>query len=292
VPFAPGGATDALARHFADRMSKDAAQNIIVENVAGAGGTIGAARVAKAKPDGYTFLVGHIGYMAAAPGLYKQLAYDPVADFEGVARLPDTPMVLVTGSGGRFKTIQSLIEFSRQNNGGLNLGNAGVGSAGHLVAALFSTAMNADVTHISYKGNAPAITDLVAGRIDGIFDQSNTAVAHVNGGRVSALATTAKQRLSQMPDVPTMIEAGLPELDVATWYGIYAPKHTPPDRIKWIYERFKAAMNDQSFTSKLVEQGYMPVAPELSTGKALAEHTKREGQLWQKVIAEAGIPSN
>src|SRR3954466_14998382 len=153
VPFAAGGATDTLARQFAERMSRGARQPIVVENVAGAGGTVGATKVAKAKPDGYTMLIGHVGYMAAAPGLYKQLGYDPVQDFEAVARFPDTPLVLIAGRDARAKTIQGLIDFARANPEKLNVGNAGVGSSGHLVAALFASGIKAAVTHVSYKGN-------------------------------------------------------------------------------------------------------------------------------------------
>src|SRR6185436_6042090 len=163
VPFAPGGATDALARQFAERMGRGAKQPFLVENIAGAGGTLGAGRVARAKPDGYTLLVGHVGYMAAATGLYKQLGYDPVADFDAVARFPDTPLVLIAGRDARVKTIQALIDFARKNPEKLNVGNAGVGSSGHLVAALFASGIRANVTHVSYKGNAPALPDIISG---------------------------------------------------------------------------------------------------------------------------------
>lgn len=292
VPFAAGGATDALARQFAERMARNAKQPIIVENVAGAGGTVGAARVAKAKPDGYTYLIGHMGYMAAATGLYKQLPYDPVQDFEPVARFPDTPMVLVCGRSGRFNSIGSMIEFARKNPGQVNMGNAGVGSAGHLVAALFASALKADVTHVSYKGNAPAITDVMSGRIDCMFDQSNTALPQVRGEKVVAFATTSKERLAQMPNVPTMVESGLAGFEAATWYGIYAPKGTPREQINWLHARFREAMDDAQFTLKLAEQGYMLLKPELTSPEALASHTRSEGTLWRKVIADAGIPLN
>lgn len=292
VPFAAGGATDALGRQFAERMGRNAKQSIIVENIAGAGGTVGAARVAKARPDGYTFLVGHMGYMAAATGLYKQLPYDPVQDFEPVARFPDTPMVLVCGRSGRFNDIGSMIAFAKKNPGQVNMGNAGVGSAGHLVAALFASALKADVTHVSYKGNAPALTDVMSGRIDCMFDQSNTALPQVRGDKVAAFATTSKERLPQMPKVPTMVESGLAGFEAATWYGIYAPKGTPREHIKWLHARFRDAMDDAQFTGKLVEQGYVLLKPDLTSPEALASHTRSEGSLWRKVISDAGIPLN
>lgn len=292
VPFAAGGATDALARQFAERMSSVSKQTFLVENTPGAGGTVGAARVAKAKSDGYTLLVGHIGYMAAAPALYKQLPYNPVQDFEAVARFPDTPLVLIVGRNSSFASIQSLMEYAKLNPGKVNIGNAGVGSAGHLVAALFASALKTEVTHVSYKGNAPALVDIISGRIDGMFDQSNTALPQMRGEKVMALATTSTDRLPQMPNVPTLGESGLPGFEATTWYGIYAPKGTPREHIDWIFAQFKEAMDDPAFTGKLVEQGYVLVKPELRTSAALAMHTRREVDLWKKVIADAGISPN
>jgi tripartite-type tricarboxylate transporter receptor subunit TctC len=292
VPFAAGGATDTLARNFAERMSRGAKQPIIIENVAGAGGTVGAARVAKAKPDGYTFLVGHLGYMAAAPGLYKHLAYDPVQDFDAVARFPDTPMVLICGRENRLTDITSLMDFAKRHPGKVNIGNAGVGSAGHLVAALFASALKTDVTHVAYKGNAPALTDIIAGRVDCMFDQSNTALPQVRGERVVALAATSRNRLPQMPAVPTLGESGLAGFEAATWYGIYAPRGTDRAHIQWLLAQFNEAMNDAGFIGKLVEQGYVLIKPELRGPEALAAHTRSEVDLWKKVIATAGIPPN
>jgi tripartite-type tricarboxylate transporter receptor subunit TctC len=292
VPFAAGGATDALARQFAERMSRNAPHNLIVENIAGAGGTVGAARVAKARPDGYTYLVGHMGYMAAAVGLYKQLPYDPVQDFDAVARFPDTPMVLICGRQARMKSIGEMMAFARANPGKVNIGNAGVGSAGHLVAALFASALKVELTHVSYKGNAPALADIMGGQIDCMFDQSNTALPQVRGEKVLALATTASQRLPQMPDVPTLNESGVHGFEAATWYGIYAPKGTPREAIGWMLGQFRQAMEDSAFTRKLVEQGYVLLSPELIGPEALAAHTRREIERWKKVIADAGIPAN
>ena len=292
VPFAAGGATDTLARQFAERMSRGARQPIVVENVAGAGGTVGAAKVAKSKPDGYTFLVGHVGYMAAAPGLYKNLAYDPVQDFDAVARFPDTPMVLVCTRNHRLGDVRALEAFAKSHPGKLNFGNAGVGSAGHLTAALFASALKADIVHIAYKGNAPAMTDIMGGMIDCMFDQSNTALPQVRGEKVAAYAVTSRDRISQMPGVPTLQESGLPGFEATTWYGIYAPRGTSREAIQWMYGQFQETMKDAAFTGKMVEQGYVLVAPELRGPEALAAHTKSEVELWKKVIAEAGIPVN
>jgi tripartite-type tricarboxylate transporter receptor subunit TctC len=292
VPFAAGGATDTLARQFAERMGRNARQPLIVENIAGAGGTVGATRVAKAKADGYTLLVGHVGYMAAAPGLYKQLGYDPVQDFDAIARFPDTPMVLIAARSGPHQRLESLVDSARRNPGKVNVANAGVGSAGHLTAALFANALKVDVVHVSYKGNAPALTDILAGQVDCMFDQSNTALPQVRGGKAVALAVTSRERIPQMPDVPTLAEGLLPGFEASTWYGLYAPKGTPREAIAWLAARFNETMQDAEFTAKMVDQGYVLIKPELRGGDALAAHTRKEVELWSKVISDAKIPPN
>ena len=289
VPFAAGGATDTLARQFADRIARGGPQPIIVENVPGAGGTVGAAKVAKAKPDGYTFLIGHVGYMAAAVGLYKHLAYDPAADFDAVVRFPDTPLVLIASSTGRFTKLQTLVDAAKSKPGSVNIANAGVGSSGHLVAALFASALGLDVVHVSYKGNAPALTDILAGQVDCMFDQSNTSLPQVRGGKVVALATTARKRLPQMPDVPTIDETFVPGFEAATWYGIYGPRGTPRAAIDWLVARFNEAMRDEAFTGRLVADGYVMIPAEQRGPDALAAHTRREIEVWKKVIKDAGI---
>lgn len=292
VPFAPGGATDTLARQFAQRMSRDATQPIVIENVAGAGGTLGAGKVAKSRPDGYTLLVGHVGYMAAAPGLYRELPYDPVADFDAVVRLPDTPMVLECGKASPARGIVPLMQYAREHPGRVTFANAGVGSAGHLVAALFASAAKANVVHVPYKGNAPALVDIVGGRVDCMFDQSNTALPQVQGEKVAAFAVTSQRRMPQMPGVPTLGESGLAGFEAATWYGIYAPRGTPPEAVQWLVARFNEAMSDAAFTAKLVGQGYVLVPAGARGPEALSAHTRSEVARWKKVIETAGIPRN
>lgn len=291
VPFAAGGATDVLARQFADRMSRGLAQPIVVDNVPGAGGTLGATKVAKSEPDGYTFLVGHVGYMAAAVGLYNKLAYDPVQDFEAVCRFPDTPLVLIVGRESGLTDIQTVVARAKREPGKLNFGNAGVGSTGHLVAALFASAAGIELTSVSYKGNAPALTDVMSGQVHGMFDQSNTALPQVRGQRVRAIGITSRQRLPQFPDVPTLEEAGLAGFEAATWYGIYAPRGTPRPIIEKMHAQFLAAMQDTAFTSKLAEEGYQLLPANLTAPEALAAHTKSEVARWKRVISDAKIPA-
>lgn len=292
VPFTPGGSTDILARAIGQKLSQAWGQPVLIENVPGAGGSIGAEKVAKAAPDGYTLLMGHIGTLAVNPSLYPHLPYDPVKDFDAVVRFPDTPMVLVCGKRVQQGDIGGLLRYARANPGKLNFGNAGVGSAGHLVAALFASAAKANIVYVPYKGNAPAYTDIMGGRIDCMFDQSNTALPQVRGGKVRAFAVTSRERIPQLPQVPTLDESGLAGFQAATWYGIYAPRGTPKEAIQWMVARFDDAMNDPAFTAGMVKQGYVLVPPAERGPDALAAQTQREVQVWKKVITDAHIPAN
>ncbi|MCP3020078.1 Bug family tripartite tricarboxylate transporter substrate binding protein [Cupriavidus basilensis] len=289
VPFAAGGPTDALARNIADRVGRDLGQPVLIENQAGAGGTIGAGKAAKATPDGYTFLVGHMGYMAAAPSLYKKLSYDPVKDFEGVFRFPDTPLVLLVGANSKFKTVQDLVAFASANPGKLNFGNAGVGSTSHLVAAMFAQQARIKVTPVSYKGAGPALTDVMGGQVDGMFDQTNTALPQVKGGKVVAVAQTAKLRVPQFPGVPTVAETVVPNFEASTWYGLYAPKGTPKDVIARNYAAFAKAIADPEFAKKLADQGIQLLPDAAYKPAALNQHTAAEVAKWKAVITAADI---
>ena len=289
VPFAAGGPTDAMARNIAEQVSKQLGQTIIVENVAGAGGTVGAAKVKNAKPDGYTLLVGHVGYMAAAPSLYKKLAYDPVKDFDAVFRFPDTPMVLVVNKGSPAKDGKSFIELAKKQPDKLTLGNAGTGSTSHLVGALFASAAGIKVTLVPYKGAGPALNDVMGGQIDGMFDQSNTILPQLPGGRIAAIAVTSRQRLPQLPDVPTLHESGLANFEAATWYGIYAPKGTPKAAIDRLAEAYSAVMKDTAYTKRLQDQGIQLLPADQYGPAAFSKHTATEIEKWRDVVMKAKI---
>ena len=248
VPFAAGGPTDAMARDIADKVGRQIGQAIVIENAAGAGGTIGAGKAAKATPDGYTFLVGHMGYMGAAPSLYKKLSYDPVKDFDGVFRFPDTPLVLLVPRTSPYKTADALIAAAKAAPGKINFGNAGVGSTSHLIAALFESRAGIQVTSISYKGAGPAMNDLVGGQVDAMFDQSNTALPQVGGGRVNAIALTSLTPMPQQyPGVAPLAEKILPGFEAATWYGLYAPKGVPKDVVNKLHQAYLTALPDQDW---------------------------------------------
>jgi tripartite-type tricarboxylate transporter receptor subunit TctC len=289
VPFAAGGPTDAMARDIADKVSKKIGQQIVIENAGGAGGTIGAGKAAKAAADGYTFLVGHLGYMAAAPSIYPKLSYDPLKDFEPTLRFPDTPMVLLVPKSSPYKTADELIAFAKRSPGKLNFGHAGAGSTSHLVAALFASRAGIDVTTVPYKGAAPAMNDLIAGQVDAMFDQTNTALPQVSGGRVRAIAITSMQSIPQFPGVPALAEKALPGFEAATWYGLYAPKGTPKETVTKLHQAYVEAMADTAWTQRMTDQGIRLLPQKLYSAAEFSRHTAAEVDRWRKVATDARI---
>lgn len=293
VPFAAGGPTDAMARDIADKVSRQIGKPIVIDNVAGAGGTIGATKAAKASPDGYTFLVGHLGYMGAGPALYKKLGYDPVKSFETVFRFPDTPLVLLVGKSSPYKTADELIAAAKANPGKVNFSNAGVGSTSHLIAALFSARAAIDVTQVAYKGAGPAINDLIGGQVDAMFDQSNTALPQVQGGRLNAIALTSLTPMpQQFPGAAPLAEKALPGFEAATWYGLYAPKGTPGDIVQKMHQAYLKALTDKAWTDRMVSQGISLLPQAQYAPDAFAKFTAAEVQRWGKVVADAKIQLN
>jgi len=290
VPFAAGGPTDAMARDIADKVSRQIGQPIIIENAAGAGGTIGSAKVAKAQPDGYTFLVGHMGYMGAGPALYKKLAYDPVKSFDAVFRFPDTPLVMLVGTNSRFKSVTDLIAEAKAKPGTVNFGNAGVGSTSHLIAALFEAKAGINVQSVSYKGAAPALNDLIGGQVDAMFDQSNTALPQVQGGRLRAIALTSLTPMpQQFPGVAPLAEKALPGFEAATWYGLYAPAGTQKDVVQKMHQAYMKALSDKAWTTKMSSLGIQLLSDAQYSPDAFAKHTAAEVEKWRKVVSDAKI---
>jgi tripartite-type tricarboxylate transporter receptor subunit TctC len=288
VPFAAGGATDVMAREIAQRVGDNLKQTILIDNVAGAGGTLGSAKVAKAPGDGYTFLVGHLGYIGAAPSMYKQLPYQPMVDLVPVVRFPDTPLVIVVSVASRFRTLAELIEYARQNPGKLNVANAGVGSTSHLIGALFASRLNIKTTDVPYKGIAPAITDLIGGSVDVIFDQTNTALGYVTAGKVRALGVTSAVSMPQFPEAKPVSDV-LPGFEAATWYGLYAPKGTPTDIIELVHRAYLKAIADPGWQSALSAKG-MRLLPAIDYSPArFGAHTVAEIERWRAVVRQAGI---
>jgi tripartite-type tricarboxylate transporter receptor subunit TctC len=289
VPFSAGGPTDGMARDIAAHVSKEIGQQIIIDNQGGAGGTIGAGKAAKANADGYTFLVGHLGYMGAAPSLYKKLSYDPVKDFEPVFRFPDTPLVLLVPQSSAYKTASELIAFAKKNPGKVNFGNAGAGSSSHLIGALFANTAGIDVVSVPYKGAAPAMNDLIAGQVDAMFDQTNTGLPQVQGGRLRAIALTSTQPMDQFPNVPPLAGNTLRGFEAATWYGLYAPKGTPKEVIQKMHQAYLKAMTDKAWTQKMAEQGIRLLPEAMYAPAAFGKHTEEEIAKWRKVATEAKL---
>ncbi|HEX7863717.1 MAG TPA: tripartite tricarboxylate transporter substrate binding protein BugD [Variovorax sp.] len=289
VPFAAGGPTDALARAMAERVARELGQPIVIDNAPGAGGTVGAAKASRAVADGYTMLVGHMGYMGAAPALYKKLAYDPVKDFAPVFRFPDTPLVLMVRKEHPAKDVKALVDFGKANPDKLFISNAGVGSSSHLIAALFAASAGIRISQVPYKGAGPALIDVIGGQVDGIFDQTNTAMPQIKEAKVRALAVTSKVRLPQLKDVPTLAETVLPGFEASTWYGIYAPKGTPQPVLDKVQQAYMKVMADKAFTDKLADQAIQMLPPEQYTGAALGRHTEAEVARWKTVAAKTSI---
>lgn len=289
VPFSAGGPTDTMARDIAEKVGKQLGQAIVIENTPGAGGTIGTAKVARAKPDGYTLLVGHLGYMAAAPALYKKLAYDPVKDFEAVFRFPDTPMVMLVNKESPYKTPADLIAFAKANPGKVNFGNAGTGSTSHLIGSLFASRAGIRVEQVPYKGVAPAMNDLMGGSVGVVFDQTNTALPQLGAsGRVKALGVTSPQPMPQFPGVQAIASA-VPGFEAATWYGLYAPKGTPKEVVITLHKAYMKALANKDWTAKMTSQAIRLLPEADYAPAALAKHTAAEVQKWAKVAQEAKI---
>lgn len=290
VPFSAGGPTDVMAREIAEKIRTRLGQPIVIDNAGGAGGTIGAAKASRAKPDGYTFLVGHMGYMGAAPSLYKKLAYDPLKDFDAVFRFPDTPLVMLVSQNSPFKSAAEVIQAAKERPGKLNFGNAGVGSTSHLVAALFASRAGIDIASIPYKGAAPALNDLIAGQVDVMFDQTNTALPQVSGGRLRALALTSLEPMPQQyPNVPVLADKVLPGFEAATWYGLYAPKGTPADILAKMHKVYIEAMADDAWRKQMSERGIHLLTEAQYGPVAFQKHTADEVEKWRKVAAQANI---
>ena len=288
VPFAAGGPTDTVARLVAEVMSKDLGQQVVIENVGGAGGTLGAARVAKAAPDGYTLLLHHIG-MATSATLYRKLPYDTTNGFEYVGLITEVPMTLVGRGDLEPKDMKGLLEYVKANKDKVTYANAGVGAASHLCGMLFMSAAETQLTTVPYKGTGPAMTDLLGGQVDIMCDQTTNTTNQIKSGKIKAYATTTAKRLAALPDVPTAAEAGLANFEVGIWHGIYAPKGTPKEIVDRLAEALKKALQDGNVTARFAELGTEPVPLDQATPPALKAKLESEIARWAPVIKAAGV---
>jgi tripartite-type tricarboxylate transporter receptor subunit TctC len=290
VPFSAGGPTDVLGRILGQRMSQSLGQQIIVENVTGAGGTLGAARVAKAAPDGYTMVMGNLGTHAASVGLYKNLSYDPRTSFEPVMLASTTPMVLLAKKELPVKNLQDVIALARTRQ--LTCGNAGVGSISHLTILLFDKLAHIKVQHVPYRGLSQAMNDLLGGQIDIMFDQVISASPHIAAGDVRPIAVTGPTRAAAIPDVPATAEAGLPELDTLAWSALFVPKGTPKAIVARINAAMGEAMDDKDVVARLAKLGSDVPPPNARSPEALGTLVGSEIDKWVPLIASAEITAN
>ena len=287
VPFAAGGPTDTVARLVAESMSKDLGQQIIVENVGGAGGTLGAGRVASADPDGYTVLLHHIG-MATSATLYRKLAYDTLNAFEYVGLVTEVPMTILSRKNLETNDLKGLIEYAKANKDKVTVANAGIGAASHLCGMLFMSAIETPLVTVPYKGTGPAMTDLLGGQVDIMCDQTTNTTKQIQGGTVKAYAVTTAKRLDVLPDVPTVVEAGLPKLEVGIWHGIYTPKGTPAEINEKLSKSLQVALKDKNVAARFAELGTTPSSESDATPAALKAKLESEIARWKPVIEAAG----
>jgi tripartite-type tricarboxylate transporter receptor subunit TctC len=288
VPFSAGGPTDTVGRLIAERMSAELGQQIIVENVGGAGGTLGAGNVAAAEADGYTILLHHIG-MATAETLYRNLAYETLDAFEYVGLVTEVPMTLVARQDFEPTDMAGLIAYVKENADTITMANAGIGAASHLCGMLFMQAVEAPIVTVPYKGTGPAMTELLGGQIDLMCDQTTNTAEQIKGGTIKAYAVTAPARLEIFPDLPTVAEGGLPGMEVSIWHGIYAPKGTPAEATERLSAALQAALADPEIAAKFGELGTAPSPAEDATPAALQAKLEAEIARWQPVIEAAGV---
>jgi tripartite-type tricarboxylate transporter receptor subunit TctC len=285
VPFTPGGSTDITARLIGNRLQEVWGQSVVVENKPGAGGNIAADMAAHSDPDGYTILISGPG-MATNPFLYPSLSYDPVGDFAPVTMLITQPNMMCVPNSSPAKSVREFIAYCNDNKGKVTYASSGNGTTLHLSGELFKRLAKVEMTHIPYRGGAPAINDLIPGRVDVIFDNMPSIISHVKGGTLRALAVTTKERVAVVPDLPTIAESGVPGFDVFSWFGFFVPARTPQDVVARINADTNAALIYPQVKSRFEELG---ATPKGSTQAELAAFLKSETDKWGPVIREAKI---
>ena len=289
VPFAAGGPTDTIARLIAVPMGKSLGQTVVIENVAGAGGTIASAKVAKSKPDGYTIYIHHMG-MATAQALYDKLPYDPMKDFEYIGQVADVPMVLLGSKKfppNNFKELEAYIKANKEK---VTMANAGPGAVSQLCGLIFQSRLGVRVTTVPYKGTGPALIDLLGGQVDILCDQTTQTIQYIKENRVKVYGVTTPKRLSALPNVPTLDEQGMKGFDVKVWHGVYAPLGTPKPVLDKINMALKKALADPDIKTRLDTSNIDIVPVAKQNGPALQAHLDAEINRWGPIIRKANIP--
>lgn len=288
VVFAPGGATDVLARIVAEHMSRTLGRSVVVENVSGAGGTIGGARGAQAAPDGHTLTVGSLGSHSAAPSIYRSIAYDP-RELQPIGLIAGTPLFFVVRNGHPARTMQDFLAMARANAGSITNGHAGIGSTNHLACALFQHLARVELNNIPYRGEGPALNDVVAQTVDSACLLAPAAVPQIAAGTMRGLLTGAATRNPNAPGVPSAPEAGLPDYIFQGWNAIFAPRGTPAPVVARLDQALRAALADPAIIQRIEALGSIPAAPEAQGPEALARLVRSEVDRWATVVRAAGI---
>jgi len=285
VPFPAGGGTDAFARPLTAQLSKQLGKQFVIDNRGGAGGTVGASLAAKAAPDGYTFFIGG-AHHAIAPSVYKKLDYDIEKDFIPITVIAQPPQVIVVNpTKVQASGVKDLVAYAKANPGKLNYASAGNGSSHHLAGELFKLQTQTELTHVPYKGAGPALSDLIAGQVDLMFDGLGSSSQHIRAGRIKALAVASKTRSAAFPNVPTAAEAGLPNYDVSTWYALWAPKGTPKDIVDKLYAETTKALNSPEMKQIWLQNG--SEIPQF-TPEQFAQFQHAEIKRWADVVQRSG----
>ena len=288
VPYPPGGSTDVLGRILAQYMSKDLGQVVIVENTGGAGGTIGAAKVAKAGLDGYTLLF-HNMAQASAPALYAKLPYDPATDFIPIGMVTEVPMVLVARKDFPAESLQGFIDYVRANPDKVNFANAGIGATSNLCEVLMKSTLGASWLSVSYKGTGPALNDLLAGQVDVICDQPASTLQHIRAGSIKALAVANKERISSLPTTPTFSQSGMPGFQLSVWHALYAPKDTPKSVIDRLTKALNNALKDPVLVRRFGEMDASVATPAIANPSYATKFLLTVIERWKVAMKNAGV---
>jgi len=286
VPYAPGGPTDTVARITSNAMSKVLGQTFVVENIAGAGGTLGAERAARAAPDGYTLLIHHLG-LATAATIYRKLPFDVRTAFTPIGIATDAPLILVARSDFTPGTLRELIDYTKSHGNAITFGNAGLGSASNLCGLMFMAAIKQELTSVAYKGGGPFMNDLIGRHIDLGCEQATTATGPILAKQVKAYAVTTRQRLASVPDLPTADEAGLPGFEVNVWHGLFGPQGLPGPIVRTLSDALQKALQDPDTARRLTDINTVPVARERATPEALDKLFHSEIDRWAPLIRDA-----
>lgn len=289
VPFAAGGPTDIIARIVGEHMSKTLGQQIVVENVAGAGGTTGITRGAQASKDGYTIMMGHMGTHGAAPALYPKLRYDPTKDFAQIGLAAGTPIIIVSKKDIPAKDLKEFVAYLKTNQGKVNQAHAGVGSVSHSTGILFDSQIGAKFTMIAYRGTGPALNDLVGGQVDFMTDQIVNVVEQIKAGSIKAYAIATPERSPALPDLPTTKEVGMPDYQVSAWNALFAPKDTPKEIVAKLNDALDKALDDPATRKRLLDLGGVIPDKAGRTPQYLATFVAQEVARWTPVLKAAGV---